>query len=130
MTTDTNNPNHIIADEGKVFRRIADNLIFGDELWLGKTYYLGGEALATPKDESPEDYEEIDKPQEADDDLITEEMPLVDETEAIAVVDEGEEATEATTPRTIKVADYVALESKVEELTQAIALLQGKEATT
>lgn len=127
MTTDTNNPNHIIADEGKVFRRIADNLIFGDELWLGKTYYLGGEALATPKDECPEDYEEIDKPQEAEDDLITEELPLVDETEAIAVVDEGEEAT---TPRTIKVADYVALEAKVEELTQAIALLQGKEATT
>lgn len=129
MTTDTNNPNHIIADEGKVFRRIADNLIFGDELWLGKTYYIGGEELATPKDESPEDYEEIDKPQEAEDDLITEDMPLVDETEAIALVDEGEEATETTTPRTIKVADYVALEAKVEELTQAIALLQGKEAT-
>lgn len=128
MTTDTNNTNHIIADEGKVFRRIADNLIFGNELWLGKTYYLGGEKLATPKDECPEDYEEIDKPQEADDDLITEEVPLVGETEAIALDDdEGEEVAE---PRTIKVADYVALEAKVAELAQALAELQGKEATT
>lgn len=128
MTIDTSNTNHLIADEGKVFRRIADEQVFGAELWLGKTYYIGGEKLPEPKDECAEDYEEIDKPQEADDDLITEESPLIDETEAIAVVDEGDE--EAETPRAIKVADYVALEAKVAELAEALANLQGKEATS
>ena len=39
MTIDPNNPKHIIADEGKVFQRISDNIIFGDEIYLGLTFY-------------------------------------------------------------------------------------------
>lgn len=54
---------HLIAEAGKVFRRISDNLIFGKELYLGYTYYIGGLKLDTPLWELPEHYEEIDAPE-------------------------------------------------------------------
>lgn len=52
----------IKASEGKVFRRISDGFIFGKEINLGYTYYLGGKKLETPLLEFPEHFEEIDEP--------------------------------------------------------------------
>lgn len=49
----------IKASEGKVFRRIADGVIFGNEIILGYTHYLGGKKLDSPKWEVPSDFEEI-----------------------------------------------------------------------
>ena len=60
MTVDKNNPKHIIADEGKVFQRKSDGFIFGNEIYLGFTYYLNGEKLQEPKLEVIEDFEEIE----------------------------------------------------------------------
>ena len=55
--------NRIIkASEGKVFRRISDGFIFGEEINLGYTYYIGGEKLEEPLLELPEHFEEIDDP--------------------------------------------------------------------
>lgn len=54
----------IKASEGKVFRRIADGVIFGNEITLGYTYYLNGKKLDSPKWEVPSDFEEIDEPKE------------------------------------------------------------------
>lgn len=51
--------NTIIADEGKVLRRKDDKLVFGDRLTLGYTYYIGGQKLAEPRLEIPEDYEDL-----------------------------------------------------------------------
>ena len=51
----------IKADEGKVLRRISDQMIFGKEVTLGYTYYIGGKLLDTPLWELPEHYEEIDE---------------------------------------------------------------------
>ena len=51
--------NHIIADEGKVLRRIADKLDVGSDYWLGYTYYINGEKLPEPRLEVPEDFEEL-----------------------------------------------------------------------
>ena len=51
----------IKADEGKVLRRISDQMIFGKEITLGYTYYIGGKLLDTPLWELPEHYEEIDE---------------------------------------------------------------------
>ena len=51
----------IKASEGKVFRRIADGFIFGNEINLGYTYYLGGKKLEEPLLELPEHFEEIDE---------------------------------------------------------------------
>lgn len=64
MTVDKNNSKHIIADEGKVFKRKSDGLIFGNEIYLGYTYYIGGKKLDEPHLEVVEDFEEIDAPKE------------------------------------------------------------------
>ena len=68
----SNNMEHITikASEGKVFRRIADGVIFGNEITLGYTHYLNGKKLDSPKWEVPSDFEEIDEPK---DDVIEEE---------------------------------------------------------
>ena len=42
---------HLVADEGKIFKRIVDNKILGTELWLGS-------------EDSQDNYEEIVKPLE------------------------------------------------------------------
>lgn len=60
MTVDKNNSKHIIADEGKVFQRKSDGLIYGKEIYLGYTYYLNGEKLSEPKLEVIEDFEEVE----------------------------------------------------------------------
>ena len=52
----------IKASEGKVFRRISDGFIFGKEINLGYTHYLGGRKLEEPLLELPEHFEEIDEP--------------------------------------------------------------------
>jgi hypothetical protein len=63
----TQNDNHIIADDGKVFRRIADGTIYGREIYLGYSYYISGVKLDEPHLDTPEDFEEIDDPTEIDD---------------------------------------------------------------
>ena len=60
MTVDKNNSKHIIADEGKVFKRKSDGFIYGEEIYLGYTYYLNGEKLSEPKLEVIEDFEEVE----------------------------------------------------------------------
>jgi hypothetical protein len=54
--------NIIKADEGKVFRRIADGQIYGKEISLGYSYYINGIRLAEPHLDIPEDFEQIDEP--------------------------------------------------------------------
>ena len=54
---------HITAEEGKVFRRISDGFIYGNEIHLGYTHYLNGELLETPLLELPEHFEEVEKPE-------------------------------------------------------------------
>ena len=60
MTQDKTNAIHYIADEGKLFRRISDGVVFGSEIYLGYTYYIGGKKLSEPKLEVIEDFEEIE----------------------------------------------------------------------
>lgn len=60
MTQDKSNAIHYIAGEGKVFRRISDGVVFGSEIYLGYTYYIGGVKLLEPKLEVIEDFEEVE----------------------------------------------------------------------
>ena len=60
MIQDKDNKAHWIADEGKVFKRISDGFIFGNEIYLGYTYYINGEKLPEPKLEVIEDFEEVE----------------------------------------------------------------------
>lgn len=64
MTVEINNSKHIIAEEGKVFKRISDGFIYGNEIYLGYTYYIDGKKLDEPHLEVAEDFEEIDTPEE------------------------------------------------------------------
>ena len=60
MIQDSKNTKHFTADNGKVFRRLSDKLILGQELYLGAVYYLGSIKLYEPLTEIIEHYEEID----------------------------------------------------------------------
>ena len=52
---------HLVAQEGKIFRRKSDGVIFGKEISLGYTYYINGQKLVKPLQELPEHFEEIDE---------------------------------------------------------------------
>ena len=50
--------NIIKADEGKIFRRIADGQIYGKEISLGYSYYINGIKLDTPHLDELSDFEQ------------------------------------------------------------------------
>ena len=54
--------NHIIADEGKVFRRIGTEDVYGEEIYPGYSHYISGVRQEPPHLDVPEDFEEIDIP--------------------------------------------------------------------
>lgn len=54
----------VIANEGKVLRRIGTDEIFGKEIYLGYSYYICGVKQEPPHLDVPEDFEEIDEPEE------------------------------------------------------------------
>lgn len=54
----------IVADEGKLLVRKSDGWIAGTSYPLGYNYYEAGLPLAEKKMESPDDYEEIDAPED------------------------------------------------------------------
>lgn len=66
MRIDPNNEKHIIADDGKVFIRIADDFVYGSDIYLGYTYYIGGVYQNPPHEDKNEDFEEIDDPNNED----------------------------------------------------------------
>lgn len=54
---------HIIAEEGKVFARKQTGEIFGTEINLGYSHYIGGVLQDPPHYDEPDDFEEIDMPE-------------------------------------------------------------------
>lgn len=64
METKTVTTTVLKVSEDKVLCRKSDGLIFGDEIYLGYTYYIGGIKLVEPLLELPEHYEEVDIPKE------------------------------------------------------------------
>lgn len=62
MKVDKDNNKHIIADDGKVFERIADGTNYGKEIYLGYSYFIGREKLEVSHLDKPEDFREVDEP--------------------------------------------------------------------
>lgn len=126
MKIDELNNRHITAEEGKVFRRISDNQLFGSEIYLGYTYYLGGEVLAEPLLELPEHFEEIDDPADEAIILLDEDTPLEETIEVIPEENQvlAEEPVPVEVPRKVTLADFHALERKVELLMKMIEGLE------
>ena len=129
MIIDELNNSHIIAEDGKLLRRISDGLEVGKEIYLGYTYYIGGKKLETPLLEKAEDYEEID-----------DETPLFDENDSMSespsneddfiedatiVEEESTGQTENSTTARPTVADYYDLKREVEELKSAIKMIKN-----
>lgn len=54
----------IKADEGKLLVRKSDGWVAGEQVTLGYNYYEAGVALSSPRLEKPDDYMEIDKPED------------------------------------------------------------------
>ena len=52
------------ADEGKLLVRTSDGWVAGEQVTLGYNYYEAGVALSNPRLEQPDDYEEIDIPED------------------------------------------------------------------
>ena len=124
MKIDELNNKHLIADEGKVLRRISDKLVVGKEIFLGYTHYLNGERLSEPLMELPKHYEEVEEPQTdntvlIDDDTFMVENADVVEEEVVALMKTVEEVESIQPKRKITVADYIELENKVNMLLQA-----------
>ena len=113
MKIDELNNNHITAEEGKVLRRISDSQLFGNEIYLGYTYYLSGEKLEEPLLELSEHYEEIDDPAEEETILIDEDTPLEDTNIEEAITIEDEPKPDIEQKKRITVADYHKLEKQV-----------------
>lgn len=67
----------IVADEGKLLRRKSDSWIAGEQLTLGYNYYESGVGLAAPELEVPDDYEEIDKPEDYEAPIIIDQVARI-----------------------------------------------------
>ena len=68
----------IHADEGKQLVRKSDGHIAGESVTLGYNYYEAGIPLSEPHLETPDDYEEQDKPTILDEKVVSEEPIKVD----------------------------------------------------
>ena len=68
----------IVADEGKILVRKSDGHIAGEKITLGYNYYEAGIPLSEPHLETPDDYEEVDKPTQLDEEEVNEEPIKVD----------------------------------------------------
>lgn len=119
MVIDELNNRHVIADEGKVLCRISDGWVAGKEIYLGYTYQIGGELLDKPLWELPEDYEEIDDPEEAEIVLLDEESELVEYEE---VTDETPPDPVVSEPPRVTLADYRKLEQKVAQMMELLGI--------
>lgn len=95
----------IKAKEGKVFRRIVDKAILGNEVNLGYLYHLHGEVLKVPVMELPEHFEEIDDPK-LDETILDENTDMI--------LEDVEETPPVSKRITLR--DYLELEDKIKEL--------------
>ena len=114
------NSRHITAEEGKVFRRISDQIIFGKEIYLGYTYYLNGEKLEVPLWELPEHYEEIDAPVE--DGIILDETTDLLPDEPNGQLPEEVLTDEPDQAQKVTLSDYRALEQKVAKMMELLGI--------
>ena len=64
MTTEQITTTIIKADEGKVLRRKSSGAIYGKTVHLGYNYYDAGVGLSEAKLDTPDVFEEIDKPED------------------------------------------------------------------
>lgn len=79
----------IMAEEGKLLaRKETPEEYIGEELWLGKSWYINGEKLKEPHIDVPEDFIEVDKPEdwgEVPEEILEEDLDIPD-SEALKII--------------------------------------------
>lgn len=120
MKIDEMNNSHITAEEGKVFRRISDQVMFGKEIFLGYAYQIGGKKLEVPLLELPEHFEEIDAPVEED--VILDETTGPEPDESYEQLPDDPLTDEPDQPQKVTLSDYRALEEKVAKMMEMLGL--------
>ena len=79
----------LIAENDKILRRRNTEEIFGREVALGYSYYIGGVLQDPPHLDVPGDFEEIDKPEDwVDADPYVE--PDIPDAEALRIITDGQ----------------------------------------
>lgn len=109
----------MIADEGKVLRRISDGWVAGKEIYLGYAYQIEGKRLEEPFLELPEHYEEIDTPLEEE--VILDEVINLEPDEVLTDEPEAEESL-PDQPKKVTLSDYRALEEKVKKMMELLVI--------
>ena len=124
MRTDESNGILISCCPCCLFARIRDGWIAGPEIYLGKTYHLGGERLDTPLEELPGHYEEIDDPVAAETVLLDEDTDMKEAVRPMIAADASTEPPDDLPPEPPRVtlADYRALERKVEMIMRLLGI--------
>jgi hypothetical protein len=72
----------LVAEDGKLLQRKSDGWVAGERFTLGYDYYDAGVGLAEPRLATPEDFEEIDKPED------WEEKPIINQVQRLKRTDE------------------------------------------
>lgn len=119
MKTDELNNKHLLAEEGKVLRRIADGWVAGKEIYLGYAYWIYGKMLEEPLLELPEHYEEIDAPIE--DKVILDEVTDLEPDEVLTDEPALEESL-PDQPKKVTLSDYRKLEQKVTQMMELLGI--------
>ncbi len=72
----------LVAEDGKLLVRKSDGWVAGERFTLGYDYYDAGVGLAKPRLATPEDFEEIDKPED------WETKPIINQVQRLKRTDE------------------------------------------
>lgn len=72
----------IVAEDGKLLQRKSDGWVAGERFTLGYDYYDAGVGLAEPRLATPEDFTEIDKPED------WETKPIINQVQRLKRTDE------------------------------------------
>lgn len=106
MTTEQITTTIIKADEGKVLRRKSSGAIYGETVHLGYNYYDSGVGLSEPHLDTPDDFEEIDKPEDYESFKIDQVKRLNRITALVAAEKAGINTLELTDKESLEVIDW------------------------
>ena len=106
MTTEQITTTVIKADDGKVLRRKSSGAIYGERVHLGYNYYDSGVGLSEPHLDTPDDFEEIDKPEDYEAFKIDQVKRLNRITALVAAEKSGINTLDLTDKESLEVIDW------------------------
>ena len=106
MTTEQITTTVIKADDGKVLRRKSSGAIYGETVHLGYNYYDTGVGLSEAHLDTPDDFDEIDKPEDYEAFKIDQVARLNRITALVAAEKSGINTLDLTDKESLEVIDW------------------------